>query len=274
MSLESLLSFWGLCIVQGAVVLAPGVVRGRLLAWVRARWVYVVLPVALVVAATFLPAVADALAGSLTTIALVCVPPLAGLGAGWACTRADSRLVLLVPVLLAVALGFPGDWFGETAALLLVAVSAAALAAVVIAVVPHAVAKAGIVVWAAFDLTTAITQHLESSSRAITQAAPPIASQLQLQRVELGTSSMEYADLFVAASLGAVLVAQARGRGVAAFLVAAFGMAMAPFFLVADVLPGTVPVALALLVEEIRFRRRPIDEVGKGGLKWGEVGNP
>lgn len=264
MSLESLLSFWGLCVVQGVVVLAPGVVRFRPLAWIRARWIFVVLPVAGVVAATFLPAVADTLAESLTTIALVCVPPLAALGAGWACNRADPRLVLLVPVLLATALGFPDHWLGETAALILVAVSAAALAAVVIAAVPAAVAKAGIVVWAALDLTTALTQHLERSSHAITHAAPPVASQLQLQRVELWTASMEYADLFVAASLGAVLVAQARGRGVAALLVTAFGMAMAPFFLVADVLPGTVPVALALLVEELRVRRHLL-------TKWGIV---
>jgi H+/gluconate symporter-like permease len=66
---------------------------------------------------------------------------------------------------------------------------------------------------------------------------------------------MDFADLFVAATLGAVLAVEARRRGTASLLVVGFGMAMGLFLFVADVLPGTVPVALALVVEELRRRR-------------------
>jgi hypothetical protein len=260
MSAASLASFWGLCLVQGAVVLAPGVVRARPLLWLRARWPVVVLPTAAVIAATFLPPVSEALANELSTLALFTVPPLAMLGAGWACTRADPRLVPLVPVVLGIAWAFPASPAGATAALVLVAVAAAALAAVVAAVLPAPVAMAGIVAWAALDLTTALAQGLERASRAITSAAPALVPELQLQRVELGTASMEFADLFVAAALGAVLAAQGRSRLRAALLVAGLAMALAPFFLVVDVVPGTVPVALALGVEEVRRRRRPVSQ--------------
>ena len=69
---------------------------------------------------------------------------------------------------------------------------------------------------------------------------------------------MEYADLFLAATLGAILVAESRNRGMAALVVAAVAMSMAAFLFVTNVIPATVPVAAALAFEELRSRR----------LKW------
>jgi hypothetical protein len=66
---------------------------------------------------------------------------------------------------------------------------------------------------------------------------------------------MEYADLFLAATLGAILAAESRNRGPAALVVAAVAMSMAVFLLVTDLIPATVPVAAALAVEELRSRR-------------------
>jgi hypothetical protein len=63
---------------------------------------------------------------------------------------------------------------------------------------------------------------------------------------------MEYADLFVAAALGAVLAVEGRRRGVASLLVAVFATVSSLFFLITDTLPATVPIALAMLVGELR----------------------
>jgi hypothetical protein len=138
-----------------------------------------------------------------------------------------------------------------------------ALATIVVAAVPGAVAKAGIVAWAATDLALAVANHLEQASRAITNAAPvvgPLASlhlqRLQLQRVVLGPVSIEYADLFIAAVLGAVLAADSRNRGLASLLGAGAATSLDAFFLVTNVLPATVPAAVALGLEELRSHGR------------------
>lgn len=167
----------------------------------------------------------------------------------------DIRLVPLVPGLLAVAWSAPTSPVGESAALLLVALSCVSLAVAVVAVVPRAVAKLGIALWAAADLSLALSHGLVEVSRAISQAVPPIAPQLQLQRVVIGGASMEYADLFLAATLGAILAAESRSRGPAALVVAAVAMSMAALLLVTNVIPATVPVAAALVFEETRSRR-------------------
>jgi hypothetical protein len=250
-TLASYMFFCGLGLVQAAVVLLPRSAGGRFLAVLRARWLLIIGPAAAVTAATFLPPVASALAGDLSTLALVTVPLLAALGLGWATRLHHPALVLLVPLLFAVAWADPRGTAGEAAGLVLVALSAVALGLVVVRIVPTGVAKIGIGVWAAVDLSVALAHRLEEASRPIMEATPTVGP--QLQRVVLGTASMEYADLFVAAALGAILVVSGRRRGVAALLVAGFAAASSLFFLVTDTLPATVPIALALAVEEIRL---------------------
>lgn len=254
MSLAALTSYWALNLVQAAVVLLPGVARARWLDAVRSRWLLIAGPAAVAIGLTFLPRVAAVLADDLSLVALLFVPPLAAVGIAWAMRWRDLRLVPLVPVLLAVAWRAPDGPAGESAALLLVALSCVALAVVVVAVVPRAVVKLGIIAWAAADLSLALAHGLVEASRAISHAAPPIVPQLQLQRVVIDGASMEYADLFLAAALGAILAAESRDRGFAALVVAAVAMSMAAFLLVTNVIPATVPVAAGLALEELRVR--------------------
>jgi hypothetical protein len=61
---------------------------------------------------------------------------------------------------------------------------------------------------------------------------------------------MGYADLFLPALVGALLATQVRTRRWVALLTLCFALAAGSVFLVADRLPATVPVALALLVVE------------------------
>jgi hypothetical protein len=249
-SVGELASFWALCLVQGATVSLPGPARWKRLEALRPHWLLVAAPIAAVIGLTYIPAVAARLGDHLSLLAFVAVPPLAALGAAWAIRWADVHLALLVPVLLAVAWSTPTSALGEAAALLLVVSSCVALATLVVGVLPVRAAALGIVAWAAADLWSALSQDLVDASRAISRAEPSVAPdllRLQLQRVVVGTSSLEYADLFIAAVLGAILVAESRARGPAALLVAVLAMSLAPFFWITDVVPGTVPVALALL---------------------------
>jgi hypothetical protein len=252
MSLAALTSYWALNLVQAAVVLLPGVAHARWLEALRSRWLLIAGPAAAAIGLTFLPRIAAVLADDLSLLALVFVPPLAAVGVAWAMRWRELWLVPFIPVLVAVAWSAPDSPVGESAALLLVASSSVALAVVVVAVVPRTVAKIGIVAWAAADLSLALAHGLVEASRAISHAAPPIAPQLQLQRVVIGSASMEYADLFLAATLGAILAAESRDRGVAALVVAAVAMSMAAFLYVTNVIPATVPVAAALALEELR----------------------
>jgi hypothetical protein len=257
-SLATFASDWLLCLVQGALVLLPGAPHARALAALRAHWMLVAVPVAGVVGFTFVPSIAASLAGGLSLLALVGVPPLAAVGLARAQRRPRPWLALLIPILLAVALTTPASPAGEGAVLALVAFSCVAAAVLAVAVLPRRLVNAGIVAWAAADLSLALAHGLEGASRALTHAAPPLvpeAVHLQLQRVVVGDVSLEYADLFIAAVLGASLAAASRRRGPAALAVAGFSIAFSAFFLVTDVLPATVPVALALGLEELRSRR-------------------
>jgi hypothetical protein len=255
MTLASYASYCGLGLVQAAVVVLPRAPRPRWLATLRRHWLLVIGPAAAVTAATFLPRVASALASDLSTLALVAVPPLAALGIAWGMRLHHVALVPIVAVLFAVAWADSQGAAGESAGLALVTLSAVALAVLIVGILPTAVAKIGICIWAAVDLSVALAHHLEEASRPIFQATPVVGPHLQFQRVVLGTASMEYADLFVAAALGAVLAVEGRRRGVASLLVAVFAMASSLFFLVTDTLPATVPIALALAVEELRAQR-------------------
>ena len=72
---------------------------------------------------------------------------------------------------------------------------------------------------------------------------------------------MGYGDLFVAALLGAVLATDRRRQLSAAVLTLAIAAVFDLLFLTVSELPATVPVALALIVLELRERvsaaRRP-----------------
>jgi hypothetical protein len=254
------MTYCGLCLVQGAIVLFPKAPRSRFLSALRAHWLLVAGPAAVVTAATFLPPVAAALAISLSSLALVVVPSLAILGIGWAARRADWRLTPVVVPAVVVAWLTPGSTLGEAAALFLVVLSCVGLAVAIVAILPPVVGKAGIVVWAAADVALALAHGLERASRAITEASPAIGPpQLQLQRVLIGHSSMEYADLFLAAGLGAILALESRRQGRAALLVAILGIALGAFLFITNVVPATLPVAVALGAEELSMRpaRRP-----------------
>jgi hypothetical protein len=77
----------------------------------------------------------------------------------------------------------------------------------------------------------------------------------EFHRAQLGSMNRDYPDLVLAAVLGAVLAGNAR-QSTAALLVALLAAANGLFFLVADILPATVPLGIAAAAVFVLERRR------------------
>jgi hypothetical protein len=263
------LGFWlsDACLVgvQSALVALP---RGRPPARVErlARrlsgrgWALVPLgSIVLVVAAV---SVAGAIADGLTWLALIAVPPLAAAALGATMRGGRPPLALLAAPLFALAWARRATLAGEGAAVLLSALSCVTLGVLLTAVAPRGWLKAGIVLMALVDAILVGAELLQPANDVLNAAAPP-AHLPQLQRARFGDALLGYGDLFVAGAFGAIVAAEQRVAGADrppwrwALAVLALALAFDLLFLVVDVLPATVPVALALLLREQVRRGRP-----------------
>jgi hypothetical protein len=78
----------------------------------------------------------------------------------------------------------------------------------------------------------------------------------RLQFVDFGSAVMGFGDLFIAATLGALLARDRRLQRRGAMIAAALCVGFDLLFFAVDELPSTVPIALTLAVLELRGRRR------------------
>jgi hypothetical protein len=234
--------------LQALVVALPGAGWPARLPLPRGRgWALLApLSIAVVVAAiAALPGVAS----GLTWLALVAVPPLAAAALGWAARFAHPALALLAVALFAGAWALLGTPAGDACAALLTALSCVTLGRLLAGLTPAVALQAGIVVMAIIDTALIVSDNLQGPN-AVLVAAAPAPTLPRLQAAVLNGASLGYGDLFVAGLLGGVLALQ-RGPGWrAAALTFAFSLVMDLLFWVADTLPATVPVALALLTLE------------------------
>jgi hypothetical protein len=248
----------GLLALQAGVVLAPRPVA-------RVRWLerfhsrgWALVPIASIIAVVFAIRFVSDTATGLTYLALVAVPPLAAVALGWAARGAVPAAWVAVVPLFAVAWAAHASLPGEAAGAVLSALSCVTLGVLLAAVTPGSWLKVGIVLMACGDSWLVISDLLQAPNSALVAAHPP-AGLPRLQTEIFGTVSMGYGDLFVAGVLGAVLAADRRRQRRAALLTFAIACLFDILFLVVSELPATVPVALALLVEEAWWRvaRRP-----------------
>lgn len=262
------LGFWlsdaALVGVQSALV---GIPRGRAPARVEALarrlsgrgWALV--PLASIVFVVAAVGAASAVADGLSWLALVAVPPLAAAALGATMRGGRPWLAPLVVPLFALAWTDRGGLAGEGAAVVLSALSCVTLGVLLAAVAPHGWLKAGVVAMAAVDAYLVGTQLLQPANDVLNAAAPP-AHLPQLQRALFGDALMGYGDLFVAGVFGAIVAAERLEDPSGgppwrwALAVLAFALAFDLLFLAVDVLPATVPVALALLAREWARRRK------------------
>jgi hypothetical protein len=258
-----MLPFWLsiglLSLVQGALVALPG--RILSIPWLERRRsrLWAVVPPLSVIAFVFVARAAErASAQSLTYLALVAVPLLAGLALGRLARGARPAMALLVAPLFALAWADRSGLAGEAAALALSALSCVTLGVLLAAVTPPRWLAAGIVLMALADTTLVVSELLQHPNEVL-NAAHPAAGLPRLQAALFGTAEMGYGDLFVAGVLGGLL---ARWLGPsrqlrAAALVGALALAFDLLFFAVNELPATVPVALALvLIALARVRAR------------------
>jgi hypothetical protein len=252
-----LLPFWlsigALSLVQAALVAAPKAPATQILNRLQSRWWALVLPLSIVLVISAI-ALESASARFLTYLALIAVPPLAAVALAWLVRGSRAWLALLVIPLFALAWAAEGALVGETAALALSALSCVTLGWLVACVVPPKWLKLGIYAMAAVDAWLVFSNLLQEPN-SVLDAAAPAANLPRLQLASFGSAVMGFGDLFVAATLGALLASdrrlQLQGAAFAAVICPAFDL----LFFAVDQTPATVPIALTLAALELL--RRP-----------------
>jgi hypothetical protein len=251
------LPFWFsdgcLLAVQAGTVALPARRPIPFLARLRSRW-WGLVPLATIVAVVFGIRAAGDSANGLTYLALIAVPPLAALALGAFMRRADPRLALLVVPLFALAWVDRHGLAGEAAGTLLTMLSCVTLGVLLVQVAPLGWLKVGIVLFSIADATLVIAQLLQPANDVLNAAAPGLGLP-QLQRELFGSAVIGYGDLFVAGLFGAIVAAERGRQGAAARLTLLLAIAFDLLFFVVDLLPATVPVALAVVLTELGRRR-------------------
>lgn len=247
------LSIGTLSLVQAALVAASRPATAPLLSRLRNRsWALVPpLSIALVVGAIALD---SASADFLTYLAVVAVPPLAALALAAVVRGARPPLALLTIPLFAIAWAAKGSLGGESAALALSALACVSLGWLLACVVPGRWLKLGIYAMAAIDAWLVASNLLQEPNAILNAASPGGLPRLQL--ASFGSAAMGFGDLFIAATLGALLASDRRLQLTGAALVAAIALGFDLLFFAVDQLPATVPIALALALLELDSGRR------------------
>jgi hypothetical protein len=251
------LPFWAsdVCLVaaQAATVALPARRRIPVLDRLQSRW-WSLVPLAAIVGVIFLIRGASNTANGLTYLALFAVPPLAALALAWAMRRSRPPLALLVLPLFALAWADRHGLAGEAALVALLLLSCVTLGVLLVQVAPLNWLKLGIVAMSIADTVLVIAQLLQPANDVLNAAAPGLGLP-QLQRALFGSAIMGYGDFFVAGVFGAIVAAERGRRGAAARLTLLLALLFDLLFFFVDLLPATVPVALALVIREIGIRR-------------------
>lgn len=201
------------------------------------------LSVVLTIAAIF---VSSASADALSWIALLLVPLGCALALGWAAHGARPWFAIAVVPLLAVAFAAPEDPLGRLARLVLIVGSCVTAGRLLAGAAPLRLLKVGVVAMAAIDALFIFGDFFPEQNATFSTAAPT-GGLPQLQVAEVGSTSTDYADFFVAGLVGAILAAERRPQAVAALATLVLAQLNSQLLLVVDSVPETLPPALVLL---------------------------
>jgi hypothetical protein len=253
-----LLPFWlsigCLSLVQALLVALPRTVEAAWLDRLGSGW-WALLPPLSIVVVIGAVALAPGTADFLTYLALFGVPPLAAAALAWVIHGGRPPLALAVIPLFALAWAARGALSGQTAALALSALACVSLGWALTRVVAARWLKLGIYAMAAVD-TWFVAGDLLQSPNAVLNSAAPAVGLPHLQFVSFGSAVMGFGDIFVAATLGAVLAYDRRLQLRGALIAAVLGVAFDLLFFAVDELPSTVPIALTLGALELNRMRR------------------
>jgi len=245
------LSIGILSLVQASLVAVPRPAALPALAGLRSRWWALIMPVSIIAAIAAI-ALNSASAHVLTYLALFGVPPFAALALGAIARGGRPALSLLVVPLFGVAWAFQGSLSGQAAALVLSALACVSLGWLLACVVPARWLKLGIYAMAAID-TWLVASDLLQGPNAVLNAISP-GNLPRLQYVSFGSAAMGFGDLFIAATLGALLARDRQLQLTGVVLAAVLALALDLLFFAVNELPATVPFALTLAILEVRNR--------------------
>jgi hypothetical protein len=249
-----LVAYCCLAAVEGALVLLPRPSGSTVWSRLRSPFWALVLPSGLMVGTFGVLDVPHGATG-LAVLAAVATPVLAPL-AVMGVVRGPRRAWLAALVVLGGAMTLP-SWPGQFAATAITALGCLSLGAALVRLTPLRWLAAGIAGMCVVDvvlLATGVGQPAAHQlEHALSHSGLP-----EFHRAQLGSMNRDYPDLVLAAVLGAVLAGNARQQA-AAVLVTVLASANGLLFLVADILPATVPLGVAAMLVlglERRSRRR------------------
>jgi hypothetical protein len=247
-----------LCVALPAAGIPPFLLRLAGRGWSLVAPLSLVLTIAAI-------GVSSASADVLTWIALALVPLGCALALGWAAHGARPWLAPAVVPLLAAALAAPESPLGRVARLLLIVGSCVTAGRLLAGGAPLRLLKSGVVAMAAIDAVL-IFGDLYGERFATFDSAEPAAGLPQLQVAEIGDTSTDYGDFFLAGLVGALLAAEGRPQAAAAIATLVTAQIYNQLLLVVDSISETAPPALVLLAFEAWRRRTCARERPSGAL--------
>ena len=240
-----------LAALQGVLVILPRPVGSAVWARLRSRGWTVVLPGALMVGTFGVLAVPHGAAG-LAVLAAATTPVLVGVAVMGVVRGRRWLWIAVLPVLAAGAVTHQ-SWPSALATSALTALGCLAVGAALVRLTPLPWLAGGIAAMCILDvalLATGVGQPAAHQlDSALSQSPLP-----EFHRAQVGSVSKDYPDLVLAAVLGAALAGNTR-QLTAAMLVAVLSAANGLLFLIADMLPATVPVGIAAAVVVLLERR-------------------
>jgi hypothetical protein len=251
LSPRELVEYCALAVLQGALVALPRPAGSVVWSRLRSPTWALVLPGALIVG-TFGVLAVPGTATGLALLAAVATPVLIGIAVMAVLRGPRAAWLAAIALLTAAALALH-SWPAALAASALTAIGCLTLGAALVRLTPLPWLAAGIAVMCLVDVSllgsgfgqpAAVQLH-----SALSDSGMPAFHQAQL-----GTVSKDYPDLVLAGVLGSALAGNAR-QLTAAVLVAVLVSANGVFFLVANTLPDTVPLAVAAGLVAV-FERR------------------
>ena len=273
LSPEEFVAYCGLALIQGILVLLPRPAASA--RWGRLRspaWA-LVLPVSLVIG-TF--GVLDVPHGAteLGVVAALATPVFVVLAVFTVVRGPRWAWLAALPVLAA---GVALHWPPQLAATLLTALGCLTVAAALVRLTPLPWLAAGIAAMCVVDVVL-LGAGVGAPAAHQLEIALKHSPLPEFHRAQIGSMNRDYPDLVLAAVLGTALAGHAR-QLTAAVLVTVLASANGLLFLFADILPGTVPLALAaaavLVLERRRGKaRRPVLKARRPRILDGSAGQP
>jgi hypothetical protein len=231
-----------LAVAQGVTVVLPRRPR-RLGLRISHAWA-AVLPPAAFFATVLALVVRPSLAAPFAIAASVAVPVLGALAmAAFARGGRPPRALLVVPLGVLAALN--SGVAGELAILGLVMLSAVALGSLLAGAAPMKELAIGAVLLAVLDLALVHSGEIRIASSALLDVHVGLPDFAQPQ---LGARNIGYGDFFVAALAGAVAASTPSRQTLVALATTGFALLQYALSSSGDLLPATVPVAVALLL--------------------------